>query len=424
MDRGEAAQPLRRRAVRGTVPPTVRTEHTAAMRISDEQRRWRLARRHRLAPSHREPDDVATTVEDLVAIHSSDPATVFLALGARMDRPSIPAIEDALYTDRTAIRHHAMRRTLWVMTPRVAEWAHAACTRKIAAAERRRTIRLLDRDEAWLDDAIDAITDLLVREGPLTAREIGLRLPELAERITLAAGTSSEVTTSGHSRALVQAGFEGKVLRARPAGSWVASQYAWVVPDRWVSVDWDRHDSPGAATELSRAWLARFGPATFDDLVWWTGWTRTMARRALDAVGACEVQLDDGAGFALADDVDHGGDPGPWVALLPGLDPTAMGWKQRTWYLDADIARRIVDRSGNIGPTVWIDGRIAGGWAQRPDGSLAIELADTPSADHRRLLAEEVDRLTSFVGEDRFRVRFPSPNQNDLFASGTSDDKP
>ncbi|GGM51142.1 hypothetical protein GCM10012275_22590 [Longimycelium tulufanense] len=29
------------------------------------------------------------------------------------------------------------------------------------------------------------------------------------------------------------------------------------------------------------------------------------------------------------------------------------------------------DRNGNIGPTVWADGRIVGAWAQLPDGSIA-----------------------------------------------------
>ena len=52
------------------------------------------------------------------------------------------------------------------------------------------------------------------------------------------------------------------------------------------------------------------------------------------------------------------------MALLPALDPTAMGWAQRSWYVGEHHAS-LFDRSGNIGPTVWIDGRIVGGWAQR-----------------------------------------------------------
>ena len=77
----------------------------------------------------------------------------------------------------------------------------------------------------------------------------------------------------------------------------------------------------------------------------------------------------------LADDVEPAGDPGPWVALLPALDPTPMGWQQRDWFLGPH-GPALFDRSGNIGPTVWVDGRIVGGWAQRRDGEVAVRLLE------------------------------------------------
>jgi len=60
------------------------------------------------------------------------------------------------------------------------------------------------------------------------------------------------------------------------------------------------------------------------------------------------------------------------------------------------------------------DGRVVGGWVQRPDGSIATELAEPLSSVHDRLLADEIDRLRSLLGGTRFRVRFPAPNQADL----------
>ena len=61
----------------------------------------------------------------------------------------------------------------------------------------------------------------------------------------------------------------------------------------------------------------------------------------------------------------------PWVALLPGLDPTTMGWKQRAWYLPESAAEAF-DSSGNAGPTIWLDGRVVGAWAQSPDGRVHL----------------------------------------------------
>src|SRR6476661_3058250 len=102
--------------------------------VSDDERRARLARRHRLLPERR-TDDLAAIAEDVVALHSSDPVTVYLSAMLRMRHPSVAAVERALYDDRAVVRHHAMRRTLWVATPDVVRVMHAAATRRLAGPE-------------------------------------------------------------------------------------------------------------------------------------------------------------------------------------------------------------------------------------------------------------------------------------------------
>ncbi|MDG1086961.1 MAG: hypothetical protein P8P20_04420 [Acidimicrobiales bacterium] len=64
------------------------------IRFSAEERRWRLAERHRLTESLR-IDDVAAIADGLVALHSSDPATVHMSVLVRMSKPSIGAVEHA-----------------------------------------------------------------------------------------------------------------------------------------------------------------------------------------------------------------------------------------------------------------------------------------------------------------------------------------
>ena len=67
-------------------------------RITVGERRARLARRHRLVPPTR-TDDVAAIADAVVALHSSDPASVFLSALARMRHPSISAVEAAARCD-------------------------------------------------------------------------------------------------------------------------------------------------------------------------------------------------------------------------------------------------------------------------------------------------------------------------------------
>ena len=87
-----------------------------------------------------------------------------------------------------------------------------------------------------------------------------------------------------------------------------------------------------------------------------------------------EVAPRDGVGYLLPDDLDDVPEPEPWAALLPVLDPTTMGWKQRDFYLDPDDVPHLFDTNGNAGTTAWWDGRIVGCWVQDHDGVVSVVL--------------------------------------------------
>jgi hypothetical protein len=127
--------------------------------------------------------------------------------------------------------------------------------------------------------------------------------------------------------------------------------------------------------------------------------------------------------------VDTGGEPalilagdeapepgtGPWAALLPALDPTAMGWRARGWFLGGH-GPALFDRSGNIGPTVWWDGRVVGGWAQRPDGEIVVRLLEDAGAGAAAAVAAEAERLAAWLGPRRVTPRFRTPLERELSA--------
>ncbi|MFZ1117003.1 MAG: winged helix DNA-binding domain-containing protein [Propionibacteriaceae bacterium] len=377
-------------------------------RIDVEERRARLAERHRLLPRTR-TDDLPQIADDLVALHSSDPVTVFLSAMARMAHPSIAAVEQALYVDRSLIRHHGMRRTLWVATPPVVQLMHAAATRDLLTNERRRTSQLLAASgvqdpERWLADAEKQVLADLRKHGPSNAREIGQRIEALRQRLQLAPGKSYAAVQSAHTRVLYILGFAGKMLRAQPS-NWINGAYRYVDAESWLPGGLGDLDPRLAAAELAARWLQRFGPATTIDLQWWMGWTLRRTRQALADCGAVEVDLDDVTGWLAADDPPLA-PVEPWVAVLPGLDPTIMGWKQREWYLPS-TSLEVFDGVGNGGPSLWVDGRVVGGWAQTKDGSIHVHYFERVGADRRREIDQRIDELKSWIGETRFTVRFP-----------------
>lgn len=204
-------------------------------------------------------------------------------------------------------------------------------------------------------------------------------------------------------------------MRGRPSGSWTSSQYRWAPVESWLPEGVSEVPVEAAQVEMARRWLAAFGPGTVADLKWWTGWTVRDIRRALAEIGPVEVELDGVTGLLLADDIEPVPAPPPWVALLPALDPTAMGWTERTWYLGEHRAA-LFDRSGNVGPTVWCDGRIVGGWAQRKDGEVAFRLLEDVGAEARGAVEAAAADLARQLGQVRVTPRFRTPLERELAA--------
>lgn len=254
----------------------------------------------------------------------------------------------------------------------------------------------------------------LARRGQATAAELAQDEPRLREQWVYAAGKSYEGLHTVSTRLLRVLGVEGKVVRGRPLGSWTSSQFRWAVAPEHPELD-----AAGAQASLLGRWLAVCGPATEADLKWWTGWRVTEVRRALAAIGARPVAVDEGTGYVVDGDTGPMAEAvEPWAALLPGLDPTAMGWQQRDWYLAPRLRPLLFDGSGNVGPTVWWDGRVVGGWAQRPDGEIAWRLLETDGVgrEARTAIETEAERLRGWVGTTRVTPRFRTPLEKELSA--------
>lgn len=369
--------------------------------------------RHRLAAP---ADDVVDAARSVVALHSSDPVTVFISEWARVPGFRVEDLEDALYIDRSLARVYGMRRTLWVVDRGTVALVHNSSTRAIGERERKRTSNLLERGgvtddgAAWLDQVMPAVLDRIRDEGEILTRDLTRQLDGLDQRVEIYSKAGRLQGTIGlASRAILQLSMESRVIRARPAGTWVSGQYRWAELSHWLGEPIEEMSVDEASADLVTRWLRSFGPATETDLKWWTGWTVSQVRKAIVRAGALEVDLGADIGYVLADDIDPVDDPGPWVALLPSLDPTPMGWKDRDWYLGGygDV---LFDRNGNAGPTVWVDGRVVGGWSQRRDGEVVYEVFEDVGTEALTAVEETAGRLRDWMGGTVVTPRFRSPH--------------
>jgi len=388
--------------------------------MSAAERRARLVTRHRLGPGCR-ATSALDAAQAVVALHSTDPATVFLSVRARTAHLLPADVERELYEERSLVRMLGMRRTLFVVPRDLVPVVDAACSRTIAKRERRRLEQMVaasgisTQPEAWVRRAMATALRAVETRGEAFTAELTKSIPTLAKRLHVGQGTRWEATQSAGSRILPQLAMEGRIVRSRPRGGWVSGQYRWTPLADWLGGAPVPLDPAPAGAELTRRWLAAFGPATELDLRWWTGWTAREARAALASVPHASIELDGGAGLVLADDLAPVDPPTPAAALLPTLDPTTMGWKERGWYLGPH-ERVLFDANGNAGPTVWWEGRVVGGWSQRRDGEIAFELVEDVGSEAVAAVEAEAERLAAWIGDARIAPGFLPPFQRALSA--------
>lgn len=386
--------------------------------IDTAERRRRLAVRHHLAPACR-ASNVVDVADDLVGIHASDPASVYLAAFARSLHLTREALATALYDDRSLLKILGMRRTMFVVPRALAATINVAVTRAIGARERRRLVQMLtdakvaDDIDGWIGKVESETVAALDEMGEATANQLTRRVEGLRVQIAFGEGRKWAGSVGVSTRMLFMLAAEGHVIRGRPRGTWLSSMYAWAPIESWLGGPLKKIPLLEAQADLVHRWLERFGPGTLGDIQWWTGWTVAETRRALAANEAVEVQLDDGTGYCLPHLLDETPGVGPWVALLPALDSTTMGWTQRAWYL-GDHAPALFDRNGNAGPTVWMDGRIVGGWAQRKSGEVVHRLLEDAGRERKGEIQAEADRIQRWLGDALIIPRFRTPLEQEL----------
>ena len=404
-------------------------------KVTAAQRRARLVARHKIAGP---AESVAAAAEAMIALHATDPVTVYLSAWARTECTA-GDVEGALYETRGLVRMLGMRRTMFVLPAPLVPVVQAACTDDVARRLRRQLERDLERlggiadAGAWLRDVGDGVLAALAARGGggASGAELSADEPRLRTQLLYAPDKSYGGPANITSRILMLLSAEGRIVRGHRRGGWSSGQFTWYPASVWLGggAGGDGTATPegegagaagvGAAAaraELAKRWLRAFGPAPASDLQWWAGWTGAQTKAALAALPVIDVDLDGQQGVLLSgDDGDLDDDPPAVAALLPGLDPTPMGWQQRDWFL-GQHGPLLFDRTGNIGPTVWWEGRIIGGWAQRASGEIVYRLLEDAGATAVAAVETEAGRLASWLGAARVTPRFRTPLERELSA--------
>lgn len=390
------------------------TRRSEAHRLDPSSVNLYLVHKQRLLLSSRRSCTLVQAARDIVALHATTVTGPYLSLWARVPTFRRESLDQALYENKTLARIHCMRATLHLVpSDEVSLFLRAYGERSLPSELRDLTGLLVQaglcRQEqagAFLEELQSRVLAVVSAEGPATLRQIGRAVPELQARIAYAVGTSYAGEFSLGSRLLPRMCALGLLIRGRPRGSWRSNLYEYAALSQWFPYV----DLQAVAPEEARSWLARryleaFGPATFEDVRWWTGWTVGQTREALAALEPALVKANlegvDDPYLMLSDDLRRLREfnPGPAHSafFLPALDPLIMGYRDRRRVLPPEHQDKIIDRAGNAVASVWLNGRVVGAWGQRKDGTVLYRLFKPVGEEDRSLIEEKRRQLDEFL---------------------------
>lgn len=323
----------------------------------------------------------------LGALQAQDYLGALWAVGLRTASTTEAKIEQAL-ADRAIVRTWPMRGTIHFVAPADVRWMQELLTPRVVQRSQGR-LKQLGLDATIIKASANLLANALAGGKQLTR-------PELYQ-ILEAAG----IATSNQRGLHILSQLAHQQLLC--FGARQAKQPTFTLLDEWVP------DAPSlpldqALPTLALRYFSGHGPATIQDLIWWSGLTSSAAKTA---IAACGSQL---AHEQIGDQHYYWGQDAPvpslahnHALLLPPFDELLVGYRDRSAILDPQYSTLVVPGSnGMFNPIMVLDQRVVGTW-KRTLSQQTVTLSMSPFAPLSAAQAQQfmipAERYGQFLGK-------------------------
>ena len=202
--------------------------------------------------------------KDICGLHAQVASTPYLSLWNRVEGFQKEDLSRELYEKRTLVKIWGVRATLHIFSAaQVAEYYQA--TRRVGGRLTLVNLELIH----------EQILKVLDKEGPLTAQELTVHVPEFENRVQTRYGEMSLGQWS-----LRQMCQSTVLIPVKPKGDWTSNLHTYANFQKWLpSVDLQLLSEREAKEKITCHYLSGFGPTTADDIAWWVGITKERLNR-------------------------------------------------------------------------------------------------------------------------------------------------
>ena len=343
-------------------------------------------------------DDIVQAVRDVGGLHAMSSTTPYLSLHARCSKFKKEDLDRELYERRSLGRIRCVRKTIYIHTKDMIPTVWQATTSKVTKASKRYMESRGVTDETYREVSKEILTMLSDQE--MTASEIK-------------EAVSTKVDISSILYYLCD---QGLLMRGKPAGGWKDRNYKYCLfSEYFPDVDLEKPSESEAIASLVGQYYTSFGPATENDVVWWTGLGKVEVRYALknlqDKLLEVPIRGSERSLLMLKSDEalikDMQTPDKPIVNLLPTLDPYLMGYKERGRYLAEEDSDLVFDRSGNATSVILADGKVVGVWDCEggEESFIKLHIFGEIRKEVQEDIYDRAIRLGGFITGSEVRIR-------------------
>jgi hypothetical protein len=326
----------------------------------------------------------ATVVRTLGAVQGQDYLASLWAVAVRTPDATERDIEASI-ARRELVRTWPMRGTLHLLAAEDARWMTELMAPKVVRGMAARH-RQLGLDGAVIDRGRAALTEALQGDRQLTR--------PAAYKVLEAIGIPADQRRNHIFGYLAQ---QSVLCIAAREGK----QPTFALLEEWAPAARSLPRDESLA-QLALRYYTGHGPATEQDLMWWSGLTAKEVRAGIAMVAAdLEETIVGGVSYWSGEGTVPPVDSAR-VDLLPSFDEYLLGYRDRSAMLDASHANGVSPGGNGIfNPIVVIGGRVRGTW-RRTIKKDRVEIATTPFATftkrEHRAIAKESKRYGAFLG--------------------------
>lgn len=293
----------------------------------------------------------------------------FLSLYARRPSLLMDDLDEAVCNDRTLIRASAFRGSLFLLNaqdyPIYFRTFHNLLFQR--GLQKLASEKITKNHLLYFADAINEANPQMTLSGD---QIINIIFPNKMKR------PSNDICNR-----ILQKLCDMAILVRASAKGWKGNDFSYALIKNWLPEISLKPDNPETArTDTIRRYLNAYGPASLEDISWWTGLPITQCQRSIAhlkrEVIRFNIETYRNDMIALKDTVDNIKKRNTLeeeIQLLPPWDPYTLAWYCRRRIADKDLLPFIYDLHGNAASVIIDSGKVIGIWQFRDSDINRVE---------------------------------------------------